>query len=840
MITALQNFTAKRGRPFFFFLLIVVGVSFVLYLSQGTSVFDFFPDPNRETQEFYGTDLNDPEERRVLSITNQVAADLGAILPPTRAVLEKADARYFQDLQNQLRSAYQPENRDKIDQEALQNMFGYMQSWRNFPDAVKVMAIARSGNYDYEFSEASIRAKLIMDSLADGMDFMPLDVNHPAINTYYHQFLTQLNPMLEADENRSTAFTNIARYRGVAPRDVDAILYSHYRSHQLDRSFTQAGYTLDAEGEIEMHRDQFAWDAEAISLSSEDFNFQEPVLASVQLKSNPEPGNQLSIDLGRSNASFEFVASPKDKNGTAHFVAVGQNIQGTLRNLSQKITAANLKLKSRLSKDTLSLSAESGAFIQKNPAFSSKGKAIAVNYSLEPKLKSFHEEVKLDSLFVEPAQTFATVVSFDSDDFYTPFPEPDEARMRSYFERNKMLFEPLPEAPSVDSLPKGGGAKGPEGERGVDENGTVANEAIGSLKAFGTDSDKITAPEVAFEDVKEEVRKRILEGDKLDADREATELAQESALKFLETINSLSDRLQSSYGSYEEIRRSKELKDTLKQSGGKLKRIAFSSKDRPVQARVLGLQTRESERKANRNPLEEVEALSEKRFFTRSIRKTQKGYAVFILDRKTTEKPGAFEKANYGLLYREYVKKIKVSAFSNWVDKQFKKLEKSEAVFSTGEKVSIEAKSAQATRASFDAKGSKIRNQLRKLQDEKNEITSAEGDKNATTSQIARKPVLDKEIEALRDSQSQVSKQRLLTNQLLDVVGSLEPDGQWVEQERTEDSALFVRLTGVYTLRNQTPDQEQLQNRVRDLEYSRAEMTRSLLLDNLIASGLGK
>ena len=85
-----------------------------------------------------------------------------------------------------------------------------------------------------------------------------------------------------------------------------------------------------------------------------------------------------------------------------------------------------------------------------------------------------------------------------------------------------------------------------------------------------------------------------------------------------------------------------------------------------------------------------------------------------------------------------------------------------------------------------------------------------------------------------------MSKQRLLTNQLLDVVGSLEPDGQWVEQERTEDSALFVRLTGVYTLRNQTPDQEQLQNRVRDLEYSRAEMTRSLLLDNLIASGLGK
>ena len=71
---------SRRGKPVFFLLLIVVCVSFVLYLSQGTSVFDFISDPNRETEEFYGIDLNDPEQRRVLSITNQVAADLGAVI----------------------------------------------------------------------------------------------------------------------------------------------------------------------------------------------------------------------------------------------------------------------------------------------------------------------------------------------------------------------------------------------------------------------------------------------------------------------------------------------------------------------------------------------------------------------------------------------------------------------------------------------------------------------------------------------------------------------------------------------------------------------------------------
>ena len=121
MITALQNFISRKGKPVFLFLLIVVCVSFVLYLSQGTSIFDFMPDPSREKKVFYGTDLNDPEQRRVLSLTNKVASDLGAIISPTREVLEAADLRYFENLQAQLRAAYQPENRDKIDQEASQS-----------------------------------------------------------------------------------------------------------------------------------------------------------------------------------------------------------------------------------------------------------------------------------------------------------------------------------------------------------------------------------------------------------------------------------------------------------------------------------------------------------------------------------------------------------------------------------------------------------------------------------------------------------------------------------------------------------------------------------------------
>ena len=154
-----------------------------------------------------------------------------------------------------------------------------------------------------------------------------------------------------------------------------------------------------------------------------------------------------------------------------------------------------------------------------------------------------------------------------------------------------------------------------------------------------------------------------------------------------------------------------------------------------------------------------------------------------------------------------------------------------------GKKVAFKAKSAQAIRSSYDRESSKIRNQLQDLQNERSDISSAERDKNATQAQISRKPDLDKQIEDLRKSQSESNSQRLLSNQLIEVVDTIEPDGQWVEQERTEESALFVRLTGVYTLRNQNLNQEQLKNRVSDLEYSRAEVARSMILDDLITSG---
>ena len=839
MITALQNFISRKGKPVFLFLLVVVCVSFVLYLSQGTSIFDFMPDPNREKKEFYGTDLNDPEQRRVLSVTNKVAADLGAIISPTREVLAEADIRYFENLQAQLRAAYQPENRDKIDQEALQSMFGYMQSWRNFPDAVKVMAIARSGDFDYDFSESSIRAKLIMDNLAQDFGFLPLVLNDPAINSLYHNFINQMNPMLADDENRSNAFQNLARFRGVSPRDVDAILYEHYRAHQIDRVFTNAGYSLDLEGEIELHRDQFAWDAEAISLSSDDFDFNEPFLFSVTLESQPTLGDLLEIDLGGIQATFEFIESNKEANGSKYFVSIGKDRSASLKALSLVMDSSPLGLKGTISGNVLSLKSEGSALSNKIPSFKTSSSTLKVAFALQDELESFYEEVKLDSAFVQPARTYATVVSFESGDFYTSLPEPDEARMRSYFERNKMLFEPVPPPPSTDSIKEDAGAKGPAGEKGKESETNSSTVEQVDLSNLETISEEQTKPkEVSFEEVREEVMKRIMEGDKIDAEREATELTQQAALDFLDSVNSIGEEARSGFSNYQEFRNSKELENLIKTSGAKLKKISFAERDMAIQSRVLGLVTRENERRANRDPLVEVDALSDKLFFTRSIRKSKDGYVVFILDRKTEEKAGQFKDVEFSALYAEFVKKQRANAFGKWIDQEFQKLAQGNFEFGEAQTLTLNAKSSQAVRASYDAQSSKIRNQLRELQDERTEISSSERESNATVKQKQRKVVLDQKIEDLRESQAAVNRERLLANQLLDVVNTLEPDGVWVEQERTEESVLFLRLNGVYTLRARKADPERITGRVRDLEYSRSENVRSLLVDDLIAAGL--
>ena len=191
---------------------------------------------------------------------------------------------------------------------------------------------------------------------------------------------------------------------------------------------------------------------------------------------------------------------------------------------------------------------------------------------MQDELEAFHEEVKLDASFVQLPLT-CTIVSFESDDFYTSLPEPDEARMRSYFERNKMLFEPLPPVPSTDSIKENAGAKGPTGEQGKESETNSSQIEQVDLSTLETSSEELTkSKEVSFEEVKEEVMKRIMEGDKIDAEREATELTQQAALDFLDSVNSLGEKVRSGFPNYQEFRIPKNLRILLKLQGAKFKK----------------------------------------------------------------------------------------------------------------------------------------------------------------------------------------------------------------------------------------------------------------------------
>ena len=168
MFISFQKLMSKGlGLVIFGGLLILVIIAFVTITDSGQSMWDHvLSDDQIEKQEFYGYDLNDPEQRRLLNLQNRVASDFGVIVGPVGEVMEKAEVEYYQVMQAQLQNAFRA-NRGEIDQSRLTLLFQEFQSWPNQPKGYKVRRIAMSGLYDTDFSESSIRAKLAMDAQAD-------------------------------------------------------------------------------------------------------------------------------------------------------------------------------------------------------------------------------------------------------------------------------------------------------------------------------------------------------------------------------------------------------------------------------------------------------------------------------------------------------------------------------------------------------------------------------------------------------------------------------------------------------------------------------------------------
>ena len=844
MITALQNFISKQSKVLFPVLLIVIIVSFVLYLSQGSSVFDLLPDPNREPNELYGVDLNDPDQRRLINMSNRVAADFGAIISPADDIFEKADRQFLLNMKTQFQAAFQA-NQENIDRNALQQMYGFMQQWPNLPRFVKVRRIARSGINDFEFFESSSHSKISLDGQADSWSFLPLHLNHPRINLRFDDFLKSLDPSLKDEANRTRALQSRGQLRGFSARDTETILFSHFRAIQVDRIFNEGGLSLPKEGELDLHAEQFAWDAEALSIQLSDLNLSNPPIAKVELTGNLDAKSELVINYAGIRTVFEFSEKTKDQNGTRIFVKLEEDTSSSLLALKEAVQEQHLALDSDIEGNHLALTPKIDELPVAKPIISSTS-AIKVQLDLEKELIAYHDENKLESVFAEPARTFATSLTFSTSDFLRIPPEPDEAIMLAYFERNKDQFSALSIDLESNSSEDLNGAKGPTGLEEV--NSTEGNKSITDsleldlLKDLGGDVNNSQSIAVTFEQVRDQVRQRIIDGERIDAERYALSDARDAALAFLDELNQLQDKLRSKYSTYPERRNSTEMSALIAKHRSKAQGFSFSDKDMPMRGAIMGLETRESERRTNRQPLQEVKSLNERGFFTRSVRKAREGYVVFLFDKFVESGPGSYATASFKDLYTGYTDKIKSEALRNHADDLLKDMDDSpkSILQEHGTLVDVERKNATAVRSFYDKRNRSLDQELSPLQDEVTVINDAERDGNATSDQLAKKPKLEEKIAVMRDQQATLNRERSLAIRLLEACSSLSTTNKWEELERTEDEIIFARLLGVYTMRPKFLEEKLISDRVLDLEYARAEKIRSKLVEDLTIRGFAR
>ncbi|MDG1174151.1 MAG: hypothetical protein P8M67_07635, partial [Opitutales bacterium] len=327
--------------------------------------------------------------------------------------------------------------------------------------------------------------------------------------------------------------------------------------------------------------------------------------------------------------------------------------------------------------------------------------------------------------------------------------------------------------------------------------------------------------------------------DKEDARRDADLQARDAALAFLDKLNGLRDKLRSKYSTFNELRNSAELASMIEDAGARAQKISFSREEMGTQAMVLGLERRESERRANREPLEEVENLNERMFFTRSVRKSRQGYVVFILDHKTPQQPGSYEDAKFSDLYRGYTAEAAGKYFSDQIDAVLAKLQAKNKKPEKPENLRLfktVAKSPALARAGFDAKARTLGGRIQKVEEERQLLTSADANASGNQTKIKK---LDDLLKSLRQKIKEGDEERAAIMGLLETAQTLTVDGNWQELERNGEEATFVRLTQVYSLISKESTEEAITQRRVALEAKRGQASRDLILGDLISAGLG-
>ena len=794
MITALQHFISKKGKFVFILLLLLVVVSFVLYLSQGSSVFDLMSDGGREKKEFFGYNWNDPDQRRFLSVTTRAAGAMGVISSPGRDDVSKAGTAYMEGLQQQIQAAFRA-NPEEVDRDAMQRMFEYMQAWPNFAPDFQAREIARSGSYDGEFLDAAIESRVALGFQADEWDFLSPQVNHPAVNAEFLNFLSRLDPSLQSEANRSSVFSMVGSRFGMSANELESVLYAAFRDNQIDRVYQSRGFALPGEINALSHENAFAWDGDVAVLSATALPRKALTLGQVKLSRQPSIGDSLSVSYGSKKYSFVFSDSATDTNGSTVEVVLGKTVKKSVQALISALNQKELGILADEKKgNVISLELENDKLGKSSPLINCDAKSLEFTELLSDKLLNYFEKNRDLDVFAEEPRTFATAMVFENQSFLTPPPQADEARLRSYFERNRLDFL-------------------------SDENSSVQEDGNNSVPQ-----------DVKFEDVVEQVRQKVAQQDTNDAKREAGRLAQESALDFLDNLNSFADQIKRKFPDYLALRNSDELERFLTSSEAKQRKVSFSDSEMGVQSMVLGLERRASEQRTNREPLEEVSSLDEVRFFTRSVRKSRNGQVVFILDRKTDRRPAAYKDLPFSTLCREYLRHLQADAFAKKVESIKKRLTESDKADNKDLKVhQFSKKNSGTAQAYFDAKQRNSRSKIQKLEQDKAELKEEES---------AKKASLDRQIKSLNSGIEELNQERSTVISFLEGAGALPVDGKWAEVERNENEVIFGKLRDIYSLRGKATEADEAVAMQRNLELSRGMLSRDQILRELVSSSL--
>ena len=745
-------------------------------------------------KSFFGYDWNDPDQRRFLSVTTRAAGAMGVISSPGREDISKAGTAYMEGLQQQIQAAFRA-NPEEVDRDAMQRMFEYMQAWSNFAPDFQAREIARSGSYDGEFLDAAIESRVALGFQADEWDFLSPQVNHPAVNVEFLNFLTRLDPSLQSEANRSSVFSMVGSRFGMSANELESILYAAFRDNQIDRVYQSRGFTLPGEINALSHENAFVWDGDVAVLSATALPRKTLSLGQVKLSKQPSKGDSLSVSYGTKKYSFTFSDSATDANGSIVEVVLGKTIKKSVQALISALNQKGLGILAAEKKgNVISLELENDKLGKSSPLIKADAKSLEFTELLSDKLLTYFEENRDLDVFAEEPRTFATAMVFENQSFLIPPPPADEARLRSYFERNRLDF--LSEENS--SVKKDGNNSFPQG--------------------------------VKFEDVVEQVRQKVSQQDTNDAKREASRLAQESALDFLDNLNSFADQIKRKFPDYIALRNSDEVERFLTSSEAKQRKVSFSDSEMGVQSMVLGLERRASEQRTNREPLEEVSSLDEVRFFTRSVRKSRNGQVVFILDRKTGRRPSAFKDLPFSTLCREYLRHLQADAFAKKVESIKKRLTESGKADNKDLKVhQFSKKNSGTAQVYFDAKQRNSRSKIQKLEQDKAELKEEES---------AKKASLDRKIKSLNSGIEELNQERSIVISFLEGAGALPVDGKWAEVERNENEVIFGKLRDIYSLIGKVAEPDDVVAMQRNLELSRGMLSRDQILRELISSSL--